>query len=141
MGSMRLTRVYHASAGHRLESGALTAEENARVYGPCYGQHGHNYLIEVTVAGETDPATGMALDLGIVDAAVQATVLSRIDHRDLSSAVPELAGTVTTGEELARIFWEWLAPALPPGALRRVGVVETAKNAFACHGPDGDDEP
>ena len=138
MARALLTRAYHFSAGHRLESAAFDAEDNARVYGACYRQHGHNYVVEVTVAGTPDPATGMAVDLGVVDAAVESAVLSRVDHRDLSSTVPGLEGTITTGEELARVFWQWLAPALPPGTLRRVAVVETANNAFAYEGGDPD---
>ena len=137
MGDLRLTRSYHFSAGHRLENTALGEEENARIYGPCYRQHGHNYLLEVTVGGELDPVTGMSADLAAVDAAVEAAVLSRVDHYDLSATVPELSGVITTGEGLARIFWQWLEPALPPGRLRRVAVVETANNVFEYCGDDG----
>ena len=137
MGNLRLTRSYHFSAGHRLENAALGEEENARIYGPCHRQHGHNYLLEVTVGGELDPVTGMSADLAAVDAAVEAAVLSRVDHYDLSATVPELSGVITTGESLARTFWQWLEPALPPGRLRRVAVVETANNLFEYCGDDG----
>jgi len=137
MGDLRLTRSYHFSAGHRLENPALGEEENARIYGPCYRQHGHNYLLEVTVGGDLDPVTGMSADLAAVDAAVKAAVLSRVDHYDLSATVPELSGVITTGESLARTFWQWLEPALPPGRLRRVAVVETANNVFEYCGDDG----
>ena len=137
MSAFALTRRYHFSAGHRLESQALGAEDNARIYGQCYRQHGHNYHVEVTVAGGLDPATGMSVDLGIVDAAVKTALLDRVDHYDLSATVPELDGVVTTGENLARTFWEWLAPVLP-GRLQRVAVVETDNNVFEyC----GDHEP
>ncbi len=137
MGDLRLTRSYHFSAGHRLENAALGEEENARIYGPCHRQHGHNYLLEVTVGGELDPVTGMSADLAAVDAAVEAAVLSRVDHYDLSATVPELSGVITTGESLARTFWQWLEPALPPGRLRRVAVVETANNVFEYCGEEG----
>jgi len=125
-----LTRRYHFSAGHRLENPALEAEDNARLYGQCYRQHGHNYHVEVTVAGALDPVTGMSVDLGIVDAAVKAALLDRVDHYDLSATVPELDGVITTGENLARTFWQWLEPVLPAGRLRRVAVVETDNNVF-----------
>jgi 6-pyruvoyltetrahydropterin/6-carboxytetrahydropterin synthase len=130
MTSLSVTRRYHFSAGHRLENGALSAAENARTYGPCYRQHGHNYHVEVTVAGPLDPVTGMSVDLGEVDAAVQTALLDRVDHYDLSRTVPALADVVTTGENLARVFWGWLVPALPAGSLRRVAVIETDNNAF-----------
>ena len=129
MSEFLLTRRYHFSAGHRLENRELAVEDNARLYGQCYRQHGHNYGVEVTVAGPLDPATGMSVDLGAVDAAVQRALLDRVDHFDLSAAVPQLAGVITTGENLARVFWEWLVPVVP-GRLVRVAVVETDNNAF-----------
>jgi 6-pyruvoyltetrahydropterin/6-carboxytetrahydropterin synthase len=136
MPGLDLTRSYHFSAGHRLENPGLSREENARVYGQCYRQHGHNYVLEVTVGGEPDPVTGMAIDLSSVDRAVGTAVLDRVDHYDLSATVPELAGVITTGESLARAFWQWLVPALPPGRLRRVVVIETANNQFEYCGDD-----
>ena len=130
MSGLSVTRRYHFSAGHRLENVALSDAENARIYGPCHRQHGHNYLIEVTVQGPLDPVTGMTADLAAVDATVRATLLDRVDHYDLSATVADLAGVVTTGENLARLFWQWLEAALPPGQLRRVTVIETENNVF-----------
>jgi len=132
---IELTRVYHFSAAHRLESPMLTAEENARRYGPCFRPHGHNYYLEVTMRGEPDPVTGMVIDIGRVDDVVSATVLDHVDHRSLEE-VPRLGGVITTGESLARAFWDLLAPSLRPGTLARVAVVETAKNRFEYAGED-----
>jgi len=134
MSGFRLTRAYHFSAGHRLASAALSEAENERVYGQCYRPHGHNYVVEVTLAGALDPVTEMAADLGALDAAVRRVLLERVDHYDLSSAVPALEGVITTGENLARTFWDWLAGALPPGSLERVAVIETANNSFEYRG-------
>lgn len=134
LSGLELTRQYHFSAGHRLESPALSSHENERIYGQCYRQHGHNYLVEVTVAGELDPVTGMAADLGALDAAVKRIILDRVDHYDLSSAVDALRDVPTTGENLARVFWQWLEPTLPMGSLRRLVVIETDKNTFEYRG-------
>jgi 6-pyruvoyltetrahydropterin/6-carboxytetrahydropterin synthase len=134
VSAIELTRQYHFSAGHRLESASLSPEDNARLYGQCYRQHGHNYLVEVTVGGRLDPITGMATDLGALDAAVKRLILDHVDHFDLSSAVPALTGVTTTGENLARAFWEWLEPTLSAGSLRRVAVVETDNNTFEYRG-------
>jgi len=130
---VELTRVYHFSAAHRLTSAALSPEQNATLYGDCHRPHGHNYYLEVTVAGRPDPTTGMAVDLGRLDGAVSGAVLTQVDHRALEE-VPALSGIVTTGESLARAFWRVLAPVLPAGGLRRVAVVETAKNRFHYEG-------
>ncbi len=131
--NVELTRVYHFSAAHRLENRALSLEANAALYGDCHRAHGHNYYLEVTVAGRPDPVTGMAADLGRLDAAVHRAVLDRVDHRALEE-VPALHGVVTTGESLARAFWRILEPEVGAAALRRVGVVETAKNRFDYRG-------
>jgi 6-pyruvoyltetrahydropterin/6-carboxytetrahydropterin synthase len=106
------------------------------VFGPCARPHGHNYYLEVTVAGVPHPLTGMAVDLGVVDAAVTATILDRVDHQHLDETVPALDGVITTGESLARAFWTMLRPALPE--LSRVAVIETAKNRFEYAGGEPD---
>jgi 6-pyruvoyltetrahydropterin/6-carboxytetrahydropterin synthase len=129
-----VTRSYHFSAAHQLANPGLTDEENARIYGQCFRRHGHNYGLEVTVAGALDAVTGMSVDLAAVDAVVKTAVLDRVDHYDLSATVPELAGVITTGENLARVFYRWLDDRLPPGVLRRVAVVETENNVFEYSG-------
>lgn len=131
--AVEITRVYHFSAAHQLASPALSAAENAALYGPCARVHGHNYYVEVTVAGTPDPLTGMAVDLGALDGAVRETVVEAVDHQALEG-VPALAGVITTGEGLARAFWSLLEPRFPAGTLRRVVVQETAKNRFEYRG-------
>jgi 6-pyruvoyltetrahydropterin/6-carboxytetrahydropterin synthase len=130
MSEFAVTRTYHFSAAHRLANGALSDDENAKIYGQCFRQHGHNYLLEVTVVGALERATGMSVDIVAVDRAVKSAVLDQVDHYDLSATVPALAGVITTGENLACTFWQWLEEALPAGSLRRVAVVETANNVF-----------
>jgi 6-pyruvoyltetrahydropterin/6-carboxytetrahydropterin synthase len=131
--TVELTRVYHFSAAHKLENPALSAKANAALYGACARGHGHNYYLEVTVTGAPDPRTGFAFDLGVLDTAVQREVLDHVDHQSLET-VPELAGVISTGEGLARAFWDRLRPALPPRSLVCVTVVETAKNRFGYRG-------
>jgi 6-pyruvoyltetrahydropterin/6-carboxytetrahydropterin synthase len=129
-----LTRVYHFSAAHELAHPELSREANAALYGACHRPHGHNYYLEVSVAGAPDPVTGMAVDLAELDERVARLVLDQVDHHKLEEA-PGLQGVVTTGESLARAFWRILAPAV--GSLRSVSVVETAKNRFEYRGDGG----
>jgi len=130
---IEITRVYHFSAAPRLANPELSVADNARLYGPCARPHGHNYYLEVTVAGVPDPLTGFAVDLEAVDRTVAASILEHVDHHQLEHAAP-LLGVITTGEGLARAFWRTLQPVLPAGCLRRVAVEETAKNRFEYRG-------
>ncbi len=132
---VEITRVYHFSAAHQLASAALSVSDNVALYGACHRPHGHNYYLEVTVAGTPDARTGMAVDLEALDGHVRRAVLDQVDHAKLEDA-PALAGVITTGESLARAFWRVLAPGLPTGRLTRITVVETAKNRFEYRGED-----
>ena len=138
--AVTLTRTFHFSAGHRLANPALGEEESRALYGPCFRLHGHNYLLEVTVGGRVDPVTGMAVDLGALEAAARRAVLDLVDHMNLDADVPALTGVITTGENLTRVFWGMLSDALPAGTLRRVAVVETANNTFEYFGDSTDGE-
>jgi len=129
---IRLTRRYRFSASHRLHSPALTERQNAELYGKCNNPHGHghNYVLEVSVDGEVDPATGYLIDMKVLKDIVRGTVVDEVDHRNLSIEVPWLTGINTTAENLARVFFERIAPALPRGVrLAAVTVQETERNS------------
>jgi 6-pyruvoyltetrahydropterin/6-carboxytetrahydropterin synthase len=132
---VELTRVYHFSAAHCLANPGLGAADNAALYGQCARPHGHNYYLEVTVAGVPDAVTGFAADLERLDRTVTRSLLDQVDHHRLEDA-PALAGVITTGEGLARAFWRTLRDALPAAGLRRVVVQETAKNRFEYDGEE-----
>lgn len=132
MPTMELTKVLRFAAAHRLMNPGLPPTENARLYGACARDHGHNYALEATVRGPVD-ADGMVIDLAVLEGAMR-TVIDVVDHRDLTRDVPPLAGVITTGENLAATFYRMIDRALPPGRLVRVAVVETENNRFECEG-------
>lgn len=130
-----LTRRYSFSASHRLHSSKMTEAENQRLYGKCnnpYG-HGHNYEVEVTLAGPIDPATGMIANLAELDAFVQQQVLADFDHRYLNEEIPVFKKTVPTTENLCIEIYNRLK-AFPGARLERVRIEETSKNSFEYSG-------
>ena len=62
---MIISKKVEFSASHICRSPELSDAENERVYGAAANPlgHGHNYVVEVAIAGEPDPVTGMILDL------------------------------------------------------------------------------
>jgi len=135
-----LTRRYRFSASHRLHNEALSAQENSRVFGKCnspYG-HGHNYIVEVTVCGPVDPATGMVMDLGLLDRAVEQEVLDRFGHTYLNLDVPNFKGKVPTTENLCIEIYKLLRPKLESAEgsaqLEKVRLEETSSNSFEYSG-------
>lgn len=126
---VEITRTYEFAAAHRLHSPALTDEDNLAVYGKCNhpAGHGHNYVLEVTVATEISPTTGFARDAELMDDTVNYQIVDRYDHRNLDVDVEELAGRPTTSENVALAIHARLSRFLP---IKRVRLWETARNAF-----------
>jgi len=116
------------NAAHELRDPGLSDEENQRVFGKCANLHGHNYVLEVVVAGEIDAATGYVLDLKHLAEVMSRRVIADVDHRNLNSDVPWLEGIIPTAENLAVAFWERIRSELPEGMLRKVRLWETDKN-------------
>ena len=116
------------NAAHELRDPGLSDEENQRVFGKCANLHGHNYVLEVVVAGEIDAATGYVLDLKHLAEVMSRRVIVDVDHRNLNRDVPWLEGIIPTAENLAVAFWERMRSELPAGSLRTVRVWETDKN-------------
>ena len=132
-----VTRIYEFAAAHRLNSLQLSAEENERVYGKCNRPHGHghNYVLEVSVTGEVDERTGAAADIGVVDRAVQESILDRFDHKHLDLDCEDFKERPSTAENIVRACWEHLRPSLGEIRLDRLLLRETSKSAFEYRGP------
>jgi 6-pyruvoyltetrahydropterin/6-carboxytetrahydropterin synthase len=127
-----LTRRATFSASHYYWNDAWTAEKNAQVFGRCSNRngHGHNYTLEVTVAGEADPVTGFVVDLKWLRDVIEREVLDAYDHRHLNLEVAEFAKTNPTTENIAIAAWRRLEAAIAAAGgarLSRVRVYETAE--------------
>ena len=128
--TVRLTQRYRFEAAHRLVVPDWTPERNWEVFGKCSreGGHGHNYEVDVTVEGTPDPVTGLVAIRAEMDRVVNERVVDRCDHRDLNDVVRD---HVTTGENLALVYFRWLEDAFSgPARLVRVRVFETERNVF-----------
>ena len=133
-----ITRTERFSAGHRLHREDWTDERNAEMFGKCSNPagHGHNYTLEVTLAGEVDPATGFLLDLKMLRDVIRARIIDKVDHKNLNSDVAFLRGVNPTAENLAAAFWGELADALPAGMLYRIVLHETENNKVEYKGEE-----
>jgi 6-pyruvoyltetrahydropterin/6-carboxytetrahydropterin synthase len=135
---IRVTRKYRFSASHRLHAPALSATENASLYGKCnnpYG-HGHDYEIEVSARGPLDPRTGRAVDPAALDRLVERQVLGPFDHKDLNTESAAFQQVVPTTENLAREIyarlqasWDSAFPGTWP-VLDKIRIAETPRNIF-----------
>ena len=121
-----LTRRAEFSAAHFYWVEAWTPERNEQVFGKCANRngHGHNYVLEVRVAGEPDAVTGFVVDLKELKDVLEREVVSVYDHRHLNLEVPEFAVRQPTAENIAVSIWERLVGKVPQARLHRVRVYE-----------------
>ena len=122
-----VTRRAEFSASHFYHNPDLSPEENRRIFGKCNNPHGHghNYTLEVTVAGEINPATGMVMDLKELKKLLESEVLQVVDHKFLNKEVPVFSKTIPTTENIAVEIWKLVCPKLTLGRLHRIRLYET----------------
>jgi 6-pyruvoyltetrahydropterin/6-carboxytetrahydropterin synthase len=133
-----VTRCYHFSASHRLHCDQLSPAENARIFGKCNNPfgHGHDYTLEVTVAGSVDAETGLILAVADLDHLVSEQILSVFASRNINVEVAQFATLVPTTENIAAVIADTLqrkwSDYLGDSTARlvRVHVQETARNGF-----------
>lgn len=128
MRTAQLIRRVRFAAAHRYRKPEWSDEKNLEVFGLCArpNYHGHTYTCAVTVEGPIDDATGMVIDLALVDRVLETEVVARFDHRNINLDVPEFGEgrLIPTGENLARFVFERVQSALGAVRVRSVQIDE-----------------
>jgi 6-pyruvoyltetrahydropterin/6-carboxytetrahydropterin synthase len=123
-----LTRRAEFSSAHYYYNETWSQEKNEQVFGKCANRngHGHNYTLEVTVAGEIDPVSGFVVDLKALKEVMEREVIQVYDHRHLNLEVPEFRSALPTTENIAIAIWKRLEGKIAGARLHRVRVYEMA---------------
>ena len=116
-----LTKSFRFEAAHAL-AGTTLGDASQEI-------HGHSFRAEVTIRGTVDPATGMVLDLGILEKRI-AEIRRMLDHKLLNRI--EAIGPPTL-ENLSRFIFERVQHA---GRVTRVSVHRDSCNeSCSYYGP------
>lgn len=125
-----VTRKIEFSAAHRLFNPTFTDEHNEKVFDKCNNPlgHGHNYVLEVTVAGIPHPETGYVIDLKKLKHIIKENLYEYVDHKHLNYDVPFLKGIIPSAENLAVVFWRILDDKITEGKLYKIKLFESDNN-------------
>ena len=131
-----LTRRETFAAAHRLFKPELSEKENYELFGKCSNPnwHGHNYTLEVTVAGEVDKETGFVIDIKKLKEIMHQFVISKVDHKNLNLDTDFMKGIIPTSENITIAIWNQLTDKIPGGKLFSVKLYETENNYFEYKG-------
>jgi 6-pyruvoyltetrahydropterin/6-carboxytetrahydropterin synthase len=131
-----VTRRETFSAAHRLYNPSYSDEKNMEIFGKCSNPnwHGHNYVLEVTIAGEPDPGTGFVIDLKILKQIVNDNIIQKVDHKNLNTETEFMKGIIPSAENIAKAIFKNLEVKIPSGKLFSVKLHETEKNIVEYRG-------
>jgi len=130
-----ITRKEHFSSSHKLENPALSMERNEEIFGKCNNFHGHNYYIEVTLAGTPDKESSYVMDLKLLKIIIHEEILDKVDHKFLNE-LDMFKGIIPTTENMALKFWEALKPRVNSDNVKlySIKLYETDKNYVEYRG-------
>jgi 6-pyruvoyltetrahydropterin/6-carboxytetrahydropterin synthase len=136
MPHVTVTRRLRFNAAHRVHNPALSDEENHRLFGKCNNPnwHGHNYVLEVSVAGEIDPRTGYVMDLGHLRDVVEREFVEQVDHRNMNLDVDFMRDVIPTAENIVVQCWRVIDAHIAPVKLTRLRLWETENNYVEYEG-------
>lgn len=141
-----LRQQFELAAAHRLHIPALSDAENRDLFGKCNNPagHGHNYRLEPCVEVPLAPGGRPLFSLVDLERATNRAIVDRFDHIHLNHTPQfdvERGGLNPSVENIARVFYDLLAPAIEreaggrPGVkLRSVTVWETDKTCCTYPG-------
>lgn len=123
-------RKEHFNAAHRLNNPALSAEENALIFGKCNypNYHGHNYELIVKVIGEIDSKTGYVIDMKVLSDIIKTSVLEKFDHKNLNLDTEEFKNLNPTAENIAMVIYAILKSKLDNQYELKITLYETERN-------------
>ena len=131
-----LTKKYHFCASHKYGNDYWSDEKNYKVFGKDFNNHGHNYILEVSMTGPVNPETGWLVDLQHVNNIVKSNVINIIDHSQIEQDIPWFKGKQPSSEVLVVWIWEQINKDLAGAKLHRIRLVETHSIHTDYYGPD-----
>ncbi len=123
-------RKEHFNAAHRLYHQGWDDAQNFEVFGKCSypNYHGHNYEVQVRVAGEPDPVTGFVMDMKVLSDIIHSHVIERFDHKNLNLDTEEFRHLNPTAENIVVVIYGLLRPHIDPRHDLSVRLYETERN-------------
>ena len=109
---------HHFCAAHRLVG----------YDGKCSNIHGHNFVVEARITGDHLDSLGILVDFKDVKASLT-TIIDGLDHQLLND-LPAFRETNPSSENIAKYFYDALAPSLPGHVkLAEIRIQETSSYA------------
>ena len=136
MSNPIITKKYHFCASHKYGNSNWSEEKNYEVFGKDHNNHGHNYILEVSVTGPIDPDSGWLVDFQKLNVIVKSRIVDVIDHTQIEKDIDWFKGKQPSSENILVWAWNEISPRMEQGTLHRLRLVETHSIHTDYYGPE-----
>ena len=136
MSNPIITKKYHFCASHKYGNSNWSEEKNYEVFGKDYNNHGHNYILEVSVTGPIDPDSGWLVDLQKLNVLVRSRIVDVIDHSQIEKDIDWFKRKQPSSENILVWAWNEITPRMEQGTIHRPRLVETHSIHTDYYGPE-----
>ena len=105
-----LTKSYKFCAAHQYWNDKWGKEENFEVFGDDIKNHGHNYILRITVQGKIDSESGFVVSLQWLNDIVRNKVIKILDHSQIDKDIEYFKDKTPSTENLVIFIWDILDP-------------------------------
>ena len=134
-----ITKEYKFCAAHRYWNDKWSKEENFNVFGDDIRNHGHNYILRITVKGKINPDSGFLIDLQWLNDTVKNKIIKILDHAQIDEDIEYFADKSPSTENLVVFIWDILESHFKKhqtSKLYKVFLRETPTIYTEYYGPD-----
>jgi len=131
-----ITKQFKFCAAHKYWNDSWNHDKNFRVFGDDIKVHGHNYELDVTIAGPINEKSGFIVDFQDLKQIVTKNVINNLDHSEIQKDIKWFEGKQPSTENLVLFIWENIAPHIQePAKLHKIKLRETPTIFTEYYGP------
>lgn len=101
-----ITKEYKFCAAHKYWNNSWDKDKNFDVFGDDVKNHGHNYVLRITVQGPIDSESGFLVDLQWLNKIIKEEVMDLLDHSQIDEDIAWFRDKTPSTENLVVFIWE-----------------------------------
>ena len=134
-----ITKQFKFCAAHKYWNDKWTEEKNLEIFEEDVRLHGHNYALDITIKGITDPESGFIVNISELKEIVDRKIIKHLDHSEIQNDVEWFADKQPSTENLVIFIWNQLCGNIPgAGSLHKIKLRETPTIYTEYYGPNGE---
>ena len=134
-----ITKQFKFCAAHKYWNDNWSHEKNKRIFEDDIKVHGHNYELDITIKGNTNPESGFIINISELKDIVNKKVLKILDHSEIQNDIQWFADKQPSTENLVIFIWNQIVEYIPNGALLyKIKLRETPTIYTEYYGPNGE---